>query len=226
MAMLRRRKAGKSGRKKWWVLAGVLAALILVFWLVNHTVNPIILSMSEASVRKDALNAVYESVQEVMFTRPTDEELVSIVRDETGKITMLKANTPLMNDLLSQLCLATEKNLAESATEGVDVPLGSITGSDLLAGQGPKIPVKLIPIGSVQGKFLTEFEDAGINQTRHKVYLEVHATVRVVAPTGSRTVETDSQVLISESIIVGDVPQNYVNVPNTSDMLNMIPDGD
>ena len=71
---------------------------------------------------------------------------------------------------------------------------------------------------------MTEFEDAGINQTRHKIYLILNATVRILIGNAAQTVVISSQVLISETIIIGDVPQSFVEVDNTDDLLNLLPD--
>ena len=75
-------------------------------------------------------------------------------------------------------------------------------------------------MSAVSAAFSTEFESAGINQTRHKIYLSLHTVVRLVIPSSARQVTLNGQMLIAESIIVGDVPQSFVNVPDASDALN------
>lgn len=84
--------------------------------------------------------------------------------------------------------------------------------------------VKVVPVGSVSSEFVTEFRTAGINQTRHKVYIRIRANMRIVIPTGAREVEVVAQVPVAETVIVGQVPQSYVNVDSTEDMLNLLPD--
>lgn len=84
--------------------------------------------------------------------------------------------------------------------------------------------VKVVPAGSVSSEFLTEFTSAGINQTRHRIYMQLSATVRIVIPTGAKLVEVLSLAPIAETVIVGNVPDSFVNVEEVDDMLNLIPD--
>ena len=92
-----------------------------------------------------------------------------------------------------------------------------------LSGFGPRLEVQILPVGAVHTSFDTEFETAGINQTRHKIFLNLRATVSLIVPTGSQLVEVTSTVPIAESIIVGEVPESFVDVNNEEDMLNLIP---
>ncbi len=88
---------------------------------------------------------------------------------------------------------------------------------------GPDIRVRMTPVGSVSVDFTDEFHAAGINQTRHKIYLLLKTQVKIVVPLGSEVINVSTRVPISESIIVGDVPQTYVNVADEDQMLNLVP---
>ena len=105
----------------------------------------------------------------------------------------------------------------------VVVPLGSAIGLTLLAGSGPRIPISIVPVGSVQTDFETEFEACGINQTRHKVYLQLSASIRIVIPTGAKTTNVTANMLVAESIIVGKVPESFVGYRLSEEELNMAP---
>ena len=132
---------------------------------------------------------------------------------------MLQANTARMNALAAAIAQDAQHALAEDTARQIAVPLGAALKAPFLAHFGPRIRVTLTPVGAVSVSFHTEFESAGINQTRHKIYLQLHAAVQLVLPTGTQPVSVDTQVLIAESIIVGGVPQSYINVPE-SEMLN------
>ena len=93
----------------------------------------------------------------------------------------------------------------------------------LLAGSGPRIPISIVPVGSVQTDFETEFEACGINQTRHKVYLQLSASIRIVIPTGAKTTNVTANMLVAESIIVGKVPESFVGYRLSEEELNMAP---
>ena len=109
------------------------------------------------------------------------------------------------------------------SSERVSVPRGAALGMTILAGSGPGIPVSIVPIGSVATEFATEFEACGINQTRHKVYLQLTASIRIVIPTGAKTTQVSANMLVAESIIVGSVPEGFVGYDLNEAELNMVP---
>lgn len=86
---------------------------------------------------------------------------------------------------------------------------GNFTGNNLLAGCGPEVKVKVIPIGTVTTDFKTEFVSAGINQTRHRVYLTVYCTMYVAAPLVGEEVIVSNEVVVAETVLIGDVPEFY-----------------
>ena len=94
--------------------------------------------------------------------------------------------------------------------EGIAVPLGAFTGIEAWAGFGPEIHMEIIPVAEVACRFVSGFESAGINQTKHSVYLEVVCEMSVVMPAKTHRFSAISQVLISESILVGEVPNVYL----------------
>lgn len=86
--------------------------------------------------------------------------------------------------------------------------------------------MRIQPAGNVSTQYKSEFAAAGINQTRHKIVLVINTEVIIILPTASASVTVSTQITVSETIIVGTVPNNYVNVDETDKMLNLIPDGD
>ena len=136
---------------------------------------------------------------------------------------MLRANTMRMNALAAQTAMVAEQELNSTENQSVEIPLGAALGIRFLSGFGPRISVQILPVGAVNTSYDTEFETAGINQTRHKIFLSLRATVSLIIPTGSQLVEVESTMLIAESIIVGDVPESFVDVSDQNDMLDFIP---
>ena len=167
--------------------------------------------------------AAAQAVAEVMKSSVSYSDLIQVSTDSNGRVTMIRANTLLMNELASRTALTVQRNLAALEDEGVSLPLGSAFGVKLLSGSGPRILVGVVPVGSVTTRFVTAFESAGINQTRHEISLEASTQMRIVIPTGASTVSVSSVVPVAEAIIVGEVPSSYVNVPDVDSMLNLIP---
>ncbi len=220
VALLRKIQLGRRGMVVLISLALLMSMLMLYAF---YNLNPIMLSMAEAKARQLAVQAINQAVREVVAGDVTYSDLVKVQQDAGGRVTMLQANTLLMNELASQTALVAQRNLAEFANEGVELPLGAAFGVDLVSGMGPRFRVNVVPVGSVTTRFVTAFESAGINQTRHEISLEASVLMRIVIPAGANTVSVNAYVPVAESIIVGEVPESYVNAPGADSMLDLNP---
>jgi sporulation protein YunB len=196
---------------------------ILVFILIDTGIKPTIIAMSEAKVEYIAVLAMNNAVSKILGSNVKYTDLNDILTDKDGRITMVQYNTILINTLARETSTLAQDEIRSLGAEGIYIPLGSITKSKLLSGRGPDIKVKIIPVGSVSINFSDEFKQAGINQTRHKIYMEMKTQVRIVVPLGSDIIDVATRVPITETIIVGDVPDTYVNVDNEDQMLNLVP---
>ena len=163
------------------------------------------------------------AVDEALGDGVAYDDLMNVRMDERGQVALLSANTMRMNRLAQSAGAAAQRMLEQMSSERVTVPLGAALGLTLLAGSGPEIPVSIVPVGSVTTDFNTEFEACGINQTRHKVYLTLTASIRIVIPTGAKTTEVTVNVLAAESIIVGAVPEGFVGYHLSEEELNLVP---
>lgn len=204
-----------------------LLLLVLLFtsavMLLEHNLTRVTLALAQAQARTLAQNILGAAADAVVQDGIPYDELMIISRDDTGRVRLLQANTAAMNDLSARAGAAAEAYFAQTDEHSVQIPLGSMFGLTLLAGAGPEIDVKVLPVGSVSARFDTEFESAGINQTRHRILLTLTATMRLVIPTGASTIETSKQVAVAESIIIGDVPDSFVDVADEDDLLDLLP---
>jgi len=153
-------------------------------------------------------------------------DLVTLTTDDEGHVTYLSADSIRMNGIAYNASLAIQEELEKTQEHDISIPLGSVLGSDLFSGTGPMVNVRIQPAGNVSTQYKSEFAAAGINQTRHKIVLNISTEVIIILPTASSSVTVSTQITVSETIIVGTVPNNYVNVDETDKMLNLIPDGD
>lgn len=208
---------------KKWIAILLLALVVIAYILIDNAVKPTIGSMSEARLRAIAVKAMNTAVRETIGDEMSYTDLINIEKDDSGKIALVSANAVLMNNLAADTAITAQDKILNIGEQGISIPIGTIIGGQLLTGRGPSIKVKIEPVGSVTTDFMTEFEDAGINQTRHKIYLILNASVRIVIGNSSQTVEISSQVLISETIIIGDVPQSYLQLDSKDDLLNLLP---
>jgi len=197
-----------------------LIALAVIYLLLERNLSTVILDTAYTRAHALAVETMNAAVQQTLTPGVPYEQLISVRTDSDGRVTMLEANTVRMNELAVSVALSAQNALSMRDESTIYVPLGAALQVPFLATFGPRIAVKLVPVGAVNATFATEFESAGINQTRHKIWLELHATVRLVLPTGAKSVSVDTQLLIAESIIIGQVPASYIHVPDTDDTLN------
>lgn len=201
-----------------------LIALLLAACMVmmERNFKPLVFSLAEARSASMASQVLYGALAEAIEDGVSYEELMSVRMDERGQVALLSANTMAMNRLADRAGQAALRRLSDMSSERVSVPLGAALGLTLLAGSGPDVPVSIVPIGSVATEFATEFEACGINQTRHKVYLQLTASIRIVIPTGAKTTQVSANMLVAESIIVGSVPEGFVGYELGEEELNLV----
>lgn len=214
-------KAKRRRRSRRFLLFALLLCAGLM--LMERNFKPLVFSLAEARSASMASQVLYGALAEAIEDGVSYADLMSVHMDDRGQVALLSANTVAMNRLADRAGQAALRRLGDMSSERVSVPLGAALGLTLLAGSGPGIPVSIVPIGSVSTEFATEFEACGINQTRHKVYLQLTASIRIVIPTGAKTTQVSANMLVAESIIVGSVPEGFVGYDLNEAELNMVP---
>ncbi len=199
----------------------ILAFILVAYLLIDNAVKPTIFELSESKLKYLAVKAMNDSISHIIGG-VNYSELIKIQKDSQGRITLLQANTLKMNDLATKTALKAQETIMSLNTQGIFIPLGTIIGGQMLSGKGPLIRIDVIPMGSVTSKFSSEFESAGINQTRHKIYLTMTAQIRIVVGNTGQLVNVSSQALISETVIVGSVPNTFLESAR-DELMNLIP---
>lgn len=198
--------------------------LLSAAWIFFARIQPIIVNIAEAKIESVAMSAINNAVFSVMSEKVDYEDLVTVFSDNSGKITMLQADTVKINSLARETARISQDSINKIGEQGIDIPIGTLTGSPLLAGQGSSIHIKITPIGTCNSELFSEFESAGINQTRHKIYLQLVAEVDIILPMFTSTMITTTDILVCESILIGDVPETVINLD--SNFLDFIPNSE
>lgn len=210
------------GRNKLFIIIVIITTLIIYgFIVLDRNIKPSVLAISEVKARIIATQAINDSIKAKIKDDIKYKDLIFVKYDNEGKVTMMQANTVLMNSIASDVALEVQNNIRQISTSNVEIPLGNAFNSQLLSQYGPKIKLRIVPQGTVTVDFATEFEESGINQTRHKVYLIIITNVRIIVPLASDTIRIATTIPIAETIIVGDVPESYINVPE-EEFLNVV----
>ncbi len=205
------------------IILVIVLIVLFLSWMVNYNIKPPLLAISEMRARTIATQVINEAIMSELTYKVKYEDLFVVKTDKENRITMLQANTMSMNRIAAETALRIQESLRQMGTKKVSIPLGSVLGSEIFANFGPRFNIDILPMGTVIVDFITDFEEAGINQTRHKIYLAVNAQVRVVLPLASDVVDVATRIPIAETIVVGDIPQSYIFVPE-DEFLNVVPD--
>lgn len=196
----------------------VLIMLIILFnytlFLFNKRIFPCILKIGEIQMKSEAVKVINEESVKIYSESFKYDDIIDIDKDDEGNIIMIRADTVKQNYLASQVVLSCDKRLEEIGDLGIKVPLGYLTNNIAFYNMGPNITVKMKQIGNINTEYESVFESAGINQTRHKIYLKVTTTLRVVVPFNSRDIKVSSEIPVSDTIIVGKIPETAINMNN------------
>lgn len=220
------RKKGllKKLNKKVYIFLLIITLLLCgCFSYLNYVVNPIIIESSSAKVRSLSQDAINTAVFEVIKDSTIYDTLIHILRNEEGEIIMISSNSVQINSLSRDIIENAQLKLEKMGASGVNIPVGTSLACPFFVGKGPSVKLRLLPIGTINCSFSSRFVTAGINQTNHRIYIEVSTKVNVILPTASEIVNTKTQIMIAENIIIGKVPQTYLNSSEVSDMLNLVP---
>lgn len=213
----------EKGKRRFRLIVLLLLLFLIMLIVFSQNLSRMMGDMAHARAYSMALGAINESVMQIMEEGIDYNDLIQITVDGEGHVTSLRSNGILMSRLATRTALIAEEKLNSIENQTVSLPLGSALGIRFLAGVGPRVQVAIVPIGAVSATFSSTLESAGINQTLHQVFLTLRSTVRIILPTGSQTVEVVGSLPVAENIIVGLVPESFVDVSDQTEMLELIP---
>jgi len=191
----------------------LLVVLIVTVLAAERTLFPTILAIAKARAVQTAVTTVNGAVREYLSRSGIDyQDLVRLHLDNNGRIVMMQANTLKITELAAEFALASENAMVGLERQSFAIPVGQVLGSQLLATYGPGIPVRIIPVGAVKVNMVDRFEAAGINQTRHRIYLDLDTYVRIAVPWQQTEVQIATRVPLVENIIIGEVPDTFVTL--------------
>lgn len=220
------KKNKKKSKKIWTILIVVILLTVLVFWYIYAVVNPIVVETSEAKIKSLTQTTLSNSVLNIVSNEENlFDELVKYTYSNENKISLISVSSIKANLLARQITNHAQSQLDSVTSTGVEIHMGAFTGITVLASWGPLVKVGLSPIGTVTATFKSEFVSAGINQTVHKIFINLQSSVFVVLPTSSPKIDAHTEVLITETLIVGEIPSTYLQSSYLDEMLNLVPAG-
>ena len=180
--------------------------------------RPILERMAVTRVSNTVNRIVSEAVNEAITNGTISyDRLISFEKDTEGHITAVHSNMAAFNQLQAEILDIVLARIEQVSARELSIPIGSLSGSALLAGRGPRIQVRMESIGSSSSEFRNQFETAGINQTRHQIRLQINVSISILLPGFTTTTNVSNAVTVAETVIVGSVPESYTFFSTTQE---------
>ena len=192
--------------------AGVLAMGLYISAQMRPLLENLATARVSSAVTRIVSEAVYEAIEngEIQY-----DGLVTLEKDSQGKVTAVRSNMAAFNHLQSEILDTILTRVGQVSARELSIPIGTLTGSALLAGRGPRITVRMESLGTSEARFENACTSAGINQTRHQIMLNVDVYVSVLLPGFTTATKVSNSFSVAETVIVGAVPDTYTYFSTT-----------
>lgn len=210
-----RRRMDRQALARLLLFVGMTLVLATAVYATAQ-LRPLLESMATTRVNNTVNRIVFEAVNEAIESGEiTYDQLISFEKDNDGKITAVHSNMAACNRLQVEILDIILARIDQVSARELSIPVGSLTGSALLAGRGPRIKVRMESVGSSSARFENEFTSAGINQTNHRIVLHIDVSVAILLPGFTTATQVSNAVTVAETVIVGTVPDTYTYFSTT-----------
>ncbi len=198
----------------WRTYVGLVLLILVLFavlalMIAEGRLAPVLRTWAETRAMSLATRAINVAVEEMMAVSLSSTTMAHLIRDGEGNLQAIQYDMGELNRVSSQATHKILQTLNNMGEEVFPIPLGQLTGLDFLASWGPGIPVRMIPVGGLTTTPVASFESAGINQTWHRVLLDIQVRMRIAVPLMSEDILVSTQVPILEEVFIGSVPTWY-----------------
>lgn len=206
-------KSDNKKLKKIYFTTIILVISIVTGYNALKAIDPILEGLCIAKAHGIATEITNIKSSEVL-ARYDYQDTVKLIKSEDGKNSILKTDIVMLNQIISDIAIEIQNELNELENKDIEIPLGALTGNSYLAGSGPDIGIKIISTGDIITDIKTEFKSAGINQTVYRIYLDLECEISILTSYKTIGQTIKNQVLLVETVVVGDVPETYLELEN------------
>ena len=190
-------------------LLGILAVILFLF--LRNRYRDVIEELAHTQVMNTTSDLTNDAIAKQIADGVIQyDRIVYFEKDLDGRITALKTNMSEVNRLKTDILNIINDEILALDTSDLGIPLGSLFLPEFLSGKGPAIPVHILSIRNSDATFASHFSQAGINQTLHKLTMEVSVDVAVLVLGRTESFTVTSEVVVAETVIVGAVPETYL----------------
>ena len=200
-----------------WRLFWLLLMLIAAFCLFRIRFRNVIRELAETQVKNTTSDLTNDAIaKQIAAGNIAYDRIVYFEKDLDGRITAMKTNMTEINRLKTDILNLINDEILALDTSDIGIPLGSLFLPEFFSGKGPAIPVHILSIRNSDANFASHFSEAGINQTLHQLIMEVNVDVSVLVLGQTSSFAVNSEVVVAETVIIGDVPQTFLQTGGKS----------
>ncbi len=186
-------------------------ALGIAFLMLRSRYRDVIRELAETQVKNTTSDLTNDAIaKQIAKGEIQYDRIVYFEKDLNGRITALKTNMSEVNRLKTDILNIINDEILELDASDIGIPLGSLFLPEFFSGKGPAIPVHILSIRNSDATFSSSFSQAGINQTLHKLIMTVNVDVAVLVLGETGSFAVNSEVVVAETIIVGEVPTTFL----------------
>lgn len=197
-----------------------LLILIVFVYAADSQLRPLIKTVARDRAISTSTLKINQTVSNILSEMDISyEDIIEISTDAEGRITAVNSNMVAINSIKFEITARVQQAISNYEQQAVKIPIGTLLGNDFFIGRGPNITVYLDISNNITTVILSEFDEAGINQTHHRVMLEISTKVSALIPWYNTHTEIKTDFMLAETVIVGEVPDSFTNViTNTDDI--------
>lgn len=198
-------------RRLLWQLFVIVVAVLVLFFVLRSKYRLVIEELAQTQVKNTTSDLTNDAIARQIASNDIQyDRIVFFEKDLDGRITALKTNMSEVNRLKTDILDIINDEILALDHSDIGIPLGSLFFPEILSGKGPSIPVNILAIRNSDANFVSHFSQAGINQTLHRLNMEVSIDVAVLVLGQTSSFTMTSEVVVAETIIIGDVPQTFL----------------
>lgn len=186
-------------------------SIVIVLAIFLKSSYPVFKATCETAASSKGITIINDEVNAVMKDYSYDD-LINIEKDTQGKISLIKADVIKLNEIVTKIVSNIQEEFDKIPRITVFINMGSVSGISMLKNFDPKFDIELESSGRISSNVKTEFTSVGINQTQHKIYLQIDSRVGILTPFATFGKDIKTDVLLTEAVIVGEVPDSYYNL--------------
>lgn len=202
--------------KKLFKIFFIIFIIILISRVVVKAVTPVFNRLCTEKAKSIATIITNDETTNAISDYQYSDFII-IHKDDKGNVLMLESNMKNINIVISDVANRIQKSIDNTEAQDINISLGSFTGISILSGRGIKIPIRISTIGNVKTNVRSEFISQGINQTLHRLYLDIDSEISVLTPFNTINESIKNQLILAENIIVGEIPETYYDLNGISE---------